>query len=131
LSGQPHTVVPTYMNAADVLLLTSDAEGSPMVVKEAMACNVPVVSTAVGDVAEVIGGTEGCHITSQDPAEVVEKLKAALAFGRRTNGREAVKRMELDEISRRIVAVYEEAIRECRRELAAPTDGSVGAGGDA
>ena len=131
LSGQPHTVVPTYMNAADVLLLTSDAEGSPMVVKEAMACNVPVVSTAVGDVAEVIGDTEGCHITSQDPAEVVEKLKAALAFGRRTNGHEAVKRMELDEISRRIVAVYEEAIRECRRELAAPTDGSVGAGGDA
>ncbi len=130
LSGQPHTVVPTYMNAADVLLLTSDAEGSPMVVKEAMACNVPVVSTAVGDVADVIGGTEGCHITSQDPAEVVEKLKAALAFGRGTDGREAVKRMELDEISRRIVTVYEDAIRERGRELAAPTDGSVGAGGD-
>ncbi|MCH8200284.1 MAG: hypothetical protein IIB85_00005 [Chloroflexi bacterium] len=62
---------------------------------------------------------------------LLDKLKAALAFGRRTNGREAVKRMELDEISRRIVAVYEEAIRERGRELAAPSDGSVGAGGDA
>jgi glycosyltransferase involved in cell wall biosynthesis len=116
LSGRPHADVPVYMNAADVLLLTSDAEGSPMVVKEAMACNVPVVSTAVGDVAEVIGGTEGCHITSQDPAEVVEKLKLALAFGKRTNGREAVKRMELDEISRRIIAVYEAAIQSRRGE---------------
>jgi len=129
LSGRPHAEVGTYMNAADVLLLTSDAEGSPMVVKEAMACNVPVVSTAVGDVAEVIGGTDGCHITSQDPADVVAKLKLALAFRKRTNGREAVKRMELDEISRRIIAVYEDAIRERGREV--PVSGSVGAGGDA
>jgi glycosyltransferase involved in cell wall biosynthesis len=124
LSGRPHADVPVYMNAADVLLLTSDAEGSPMVVKEAMACNVPVVSTAVGDVADVIGGTEGCQITSQDPDDVVEKLKAALAFGRRTNGREAVQKMELDEISRRIIAVYEDAISERGRVPAT-------AGGDA
>lgn len=110
-AGRPHSEVPMYMNAADVLLLVSDAEGSPMVVKEAMACNVPVVSTATGDVADVIGGTEGCHITSQDPADVVAKLKLALAFGRRTNGREAVRHMELDEISRRIIAVYEDAVQ--------------------
>lgn len=120
LSGRPHAGVPAYMNAADVLLLTSDAEGSPMVVKEAMACNVPVVSTAVGDVADVIGSTDGCHITSQDPRDVVEKLKLALAFGRRTNGREAVRHMELDEISRRIIAVYEEAIAS-RQRAARPT----------
>lgn len=111
-AGRPHDDVPMYMNAADVLLLVSDAEGSPMVVKEAMACNVPVVSTATGDVAEVIGRTEGCHITSQDPADVVAKLKLALAFGKRTNGREAVSHMELDAISRRIIAVYEDAIQE-------------------
>ncbi len=110
LSGRPHADVPVYMNAADVLLLTSDAEGSPMVVKEAMACNTAVVSTDVGDAAEIISGTEGCYVTSQDPHDVVEKLKLALAFGKRTNGREAVKAMELDEISRRIMAVYEEAI---------------------
>jgi glycosyltransferase involved in cell wall biosynthesis len=90
-----------------------------MVIKEAMACNVPVVSTAVGDVAEVIGGTDGCHTTTQDPADVVEKLKASLAFGRGTDGREAVRRFDLDEISRQIIAVYEEAIRQRGRTAAA------------
>jgi glycosyltransferase involved in cell wall biosynthesis len=120
LSGRPHADVPVFMNAADVLLLTSDAEGSPMVVKEAMACNTPVVSTAVGDVAQVIGGTEGCHITTQDPRDVVEKLKLALAFGRRTNGREAVKAMELDEISRRIITIYEDAIAMRGRAVTGP-----------
>ncbi len=49
--GVPHDRVPVWMNAADVLLLTSAAEGSPNVVKEAMACNLPVVTTRVGDVA--------------------------------------------------------------------------------
>ncbi len=118
LSGHSHDDVPVYMNAADVLLLVSDAEGSPMVVKEAMACNVPVVSTAAGDVANVIGRTEGCFVTSQEPRDVVEKLKLALAFGRRTNGREAVQDMELDEISRRIIAVYEGLVRSRGRHPA-------------
>lgn len=110
LSGRPHADVPVYMNAADVLLLTSDAEGSPMVVKEAMACNTAVVATDVGDVRDVISGTQGCYITTQDPRDVVEKLKLALAHNGRTNGRDAVRSMELDEISRRIIAVYEDAI---------------------
>ena len=114
LSGRPHADVPVYMNAADVLLLTSDAEGSPMVVKEAMSCNLPVVSTAVGDVPDVIGGTAGCFVTSQDPADVVTNLKRALSFGKRTNGREAVAHMELDEISRRIIDVYHDAIGDKR-----------------
>ncbi|MEO8456474.1 MAG: glycosyltransferase family 4 protein [Chloroflexota bacterium] len=114
LSGRPHADVPMYMNAADVLLLTSDAEGSPMVVKEAMSCNIPVVATDVGDVRDVIGKTDGCYITTQDPADVVANLKRALAFGRRTNGREAVAPMEIDAISRRIIAVYEDAIAERR-----------------
>jgi glycosyltransferase involved in cell wall biosynthesis len=119
LSGRPHTLVPQYMNAADALVLASDAEGSPMVVKEAMACNLPVVATPAGDVREVIGGTEGCFVTSQDPAEIAAKLEAALAFGRRTDGRRAVAPLELGAISRRIIDVYRDTLAaHGRRDVA-------------
>ena len=52
----------TYMNAADCLLLTSDSEGSPNVIKEAMACNCPIVTTDVGDVEERLHDLEGCFV---------------------------------------------------------------------
>jgi teichuronic acid biosynthesis glycosyltransferase TuaC len=110
LSGKPPDAVPAYLSACDALLLTSDAEGSPNVIKEAMASNLPIVSTAVGDVPEMIGGTAGCYLCSQEPHDVAEKVQAALAFGKRTDGRQAVRRLGLDETSKRIIGVYEEAL---------------------
>jgi len=53
--GAPRARLPLYMNAADVLLLASLAEGSPVAVKEAMATNLPVITVGVGDTAELIG----------------------------------------------------------------------------
>jgi glycosyltransferase involved in cell wall biosynthesis len=112
LSGKPHDVVPKYMNACDVLVLTSDAEGSPMVIKEAMACNLPIVSVPVGDVAEVIGGTDGCYLCTQNPADVAEKLLLVLRNGGRTGGREHIRHMELGHISQRIITQYQEVLHE-------------------
>ena len=74
-TGHPLDMVPLYMNACDVLVLVSNAEGSPNVVKESMACNLPVVSVPVGDVPEVIGETEGCYLCTQDPEDAAEKLR--------------------------------------------------------
>ncbi len=120
VTNQPHEVVPLYMNACDALLLVSDAEGSPMVIKEAMACNLPVVSVRVGDVPEVIGGTEGCYLCTRDPADVAEKLLMALESPRRTTGRENVRRFEQGATARRIKEVYLSALgkSKARKEAA-------------
>jgi glycosyltransferase involved in cell wall biosynthesis len=102
-----------WLNAADLLLLTSFYEGSPNIIKEAMACNCPIVSTDVGDVKNVIGDTDGCFISSFDPADVADKIKAALDFGRKTNGRERIKELGLDSetIANKIIQVYKEVLK--------------------
>ena len=97
------------MNESDVMLFTSDYEASPMVIKEAMACNIPVVSTDVGDTKWVMGDTEGYFISQKDPEDIASKIKMALDYGRRTEGRERIigLGLELQQIARKIINVYE------------------------
>lgn len=114
VSKVEHDTIPIYMNAADVLLLTSDHEGSPVVIKEAMACNLPLVSTAVGDVLEVIGGVEGCFLAEQTPGDLAAKLELALSFGRRTRGREAIEHLQTRAEAGRILDLYEELLARHR-----------------
>lgn len=79
-----------------------------MVIKEALACNLPIVSTDVGDVAETIRGVEGCYLVQPDPENVADKLFEVLNWRRRTNGRDRIKRLSSDSIAWRIIAVYNE-----------------------
>jgi teichuronic acid biosynthesis glycosyltransferase TuaC len=108
VSGQPHSVIPIYMSACDVFVFTSWSEGSPMVIKEAMACNLPIVSTDVGDVAEVIEGVEGCYLVEPTPENVADKLFQVLKSRQRTNGRDKIKRLSSDPVAQRIIAIYDE-----------------------
>jgi len=101
-----HNQFPEYLNSSSVFVLTSFNEGSPNTIKEAMGCNIPVVSTDVGDVREVIGKTEGCYITSFKPEDVAEKIKMALAFGKRTTGRNDIEHLEESVVARKIIEVY-------------------------
>ena len=117
VSGKPLRSVPDYINACDVMFLVSDKEGSPMVIKEAMACNLPIVSVPAGDVAEMIRDTEGCYLCTQDPEDVARKLELALKWGKKTNGREKIGYMEIGSISRRIIAVYNELLREKKEKV--------------
>jgi teichuronic acid biosynthesis glycosyltransferase TuaC len=117
VSKKPLDMVPKYMSACDALVLVSDGEGSPQVIKEAMACNLPIVSVSVGDVPEVIRGTGGCYLCSQEPRDVAEKLEQALNWGKRTNGREKIAYLELSNISRQIIAVYEDVMRQKKKRL--------------
>jgi glycosyltransferase involved in cell wall biosynthesis len=105
-NGIDHNLIPYYINAADVLLLTSKREGSPNVIKEAMACNCPIVSTNVGDVNSIIGKTNGCYITSFSPIDIVNKLTLALNFSSRTNGRKNIHYLDNKIIAKKIIGLY-------------------------
>ncbi|PID79128.1 hypothetical protein CSB20_11570 [bacterium DOLZORAL124_64_63] len=106
----PHEDIPYYLSAADTLVLTSNHEASPCVIKEALACNLPIVSVDVGDVALRIAGVAGCYLCLQNPADVAEKLALALAFGGRTRGREKVASISLSETARATIKVFRKAI---------------------
>lgn len=110
VDGKPHADVPMHMNAGDVLLLASDGEGSPMVVKEAMACNVPVVSVPVGDVHEVIGQTPGCYISSQEPQDMAEKIMLVFKDNSHTVGRDMIQHLSRDAVANQVVEVYRKAL---------------------
>lgn len=90
LHGEPPATLATYMNASDVMVLVSDTEGSPSAVREAMGCNLPIVSVDVGDVAATIRGIDGCYIADRTAEDIAAKLHLVLAGRRRIKGREAL-----------------------------------------
>lgn len=113
--NKEHSEVVNYIYAADLLLMTSLWEGSPNAVKEAMACNLPVVSTNVGDVEWLFGDEPGHYLTSFDPKDVADKIKSALEFSEKygsTNGRKRILELGLDSktVATKIINVYKEVL---------------------
>ena len=108
LKGFSRPQVAALMQAADAFLMTSFTEGSPQVIKEALACGCPVVSVDVGDVRERAEGIEGCYISERDPEDLARSIRKALDFGGRTNGRQVIEKNGLsnDVIAARIISVY-------------------------
>ncbi len=115
LNNVPHEHVPWYMNASEVVLLTSAFEASPVVVREALACNVPVLSTDVGDARVMLAKVPGCAIVPPDPAQIAESLRTALASPRRVAGREAMKPYSLENTAKSLVDLYRRVVEEHRR----------------
>lgn len=107
--GIPHETMPIYMNACDVLLVTSSTEGSPNAVKEALACNLPIVSTDVGDIRDRIQGIHGCHVCSDDQAESLARaLSSVLKQRVRINGRESVLNMDEMNLAIQVLQLYKQ-----------------------
>lgn len=106
-----------YYGAATALLLTSFHEGSPNVVKEAFACNCPVVSTNVGDVADNFKGLDGCFIAPFDVEgfadKIIEVIKFAESHGR-IKGQQQIEKLGLDEklIAQKIINLYSNLINK-------------------
>ena len=107
LQGILNTEVPYWLNAADVLLLTSQHEGSPTVIKEALACNLPVVSVAVGDVRERIESVHGCYLASPDANDLAAKLRLVYDRRCRVAGRVTLQEVSLQSSARRLQSCYE------------------------
>jgi len=102
-----------YMNAADVCVLTSLHEGSPNVIKEAMACNRPIVSVDVGDVRELLGPVEGCFVVRHDPKEIAGAIRKSLDFQKTTaRSRLLDLDLDLDGTAKRIIKLYEDILKK-------------------
>lgn len=113
LRGYSRAEVVTLMHKCKTLLLTSIREGSPQVVKEAMACGCPIVSVDVGDVAERTNGLEGCYVVpTRNPQEIAKVLEESISFGK-TSGREKLIEEGLDnvQIAERLINIYNKIIK--------------------
>jgi len=107
----PHKEIVKAINQSECVLLTSKWEGSPNIIKEAMACNRPIVATKVGDVPWLIQGLDGCFLVDHDPVEVANKISEAIRFNSNnsgTKGRLRIEELELSsiQIAKKISSLY-------------------------
>ncbi|MFA6980581.1 MAG: glycosyltransferase [Ignavibacteriaceae bacterium] len=106
LKGYSREEINLLINSADVLLSTSLHEGSPQIIKEAMACNIPIVATNVGDIDEVVSDTVGCYLTNFKEENIFNSLVEALNFNKRTQGRERIMKFDISKIAEEIKFIY-------------------------
>lgn len=109
LKGYSRDEVTLLMCAVDSLLMTSFSEGSPQVIKEALACGCPIVSVDVGDVKERVKDVEGCFVAATRESEELEDLlRRVLAFEGKTKGREKIIADGLDNqrVALQLVEIY-------------------------
>ncbi len=110
LKGYTRDEVTLLMCAADVFLMTSFTEGSPQVIKEALACGCPIVSVDVGDVKERTENVDGCYVAkTRDIQELASLLVKAMTFGGKTKGRERIVVDGLDncQVANKLLKIYE------------------------
>lgn len=110
LSNTPREEIPSYMNACDLHLMTSDFEGSPNSVKECLCCNTPVVCTDVGNVMDMMGDIPGCYVTKEKEAkELADCVIKVLTSKEPFNGRDLflAKGYGIETVARKLSALYQ------------------------
>ena len=117
LPGVPHNEVPIWLNAADVVLITSHHEGSPTVLKEALACARPVVSVAVGDVSELLTPLDRCRIAEANPISLASGITQIWDLGQVHEAREQMERYSWDRIAADTARVYQACLGRTQTAL--------------
>lgn len=110
MRGVLNDQVPVWMNASDALILTSMHEGSPTVVKEALACGLPVVSVDVGDVSERISGIDGCHLVPSEAKAVADKLLLVAKSKSRISANGEISELSIQSVARSLERFYNEVL---------------------
>ncbi len=111
LKGYSREEVVLLMNAVDCCLMTSYTEGSPQFIKEAMACNCPIVSVDVGDVKEVVGNSLFSYICSiYDATEIAQKIELVLSVDKRADSRMRINELHLGNksVAKRLIDIYQQ-----------------------
>ena len=109
LKGYNRDQVNALMYNCDAFLMTSKTEGSPQVLKEALACGCPIVSVDVGDVAERTSGVDGCYIVhTREPKDIAQAILQTIAYEGKTNGRDKIIEMGLSNelVAKQLVEIY-------------------------
>lgn len=113
LSGVPSLKVPTYISAVDYIIITSDAEGSPNIVREALAMNKPVFSVDVGDVKYQIADCRNSSIISRNPEVAANQISLVISSIINENTRELLhEKISLESITRELINKYKQFIDE-------------------
>ncbi len=104
--------VPLYMNACHALLMTSFVEGSPNAVKEALACNLPVVGVPVGDLPELLAGVSPGAVCQRAAPALGAALAQVITQAQRSDGRVALKRKQLDihSVAHQLLRIYQDVL---------------------
>jgi len=112
LADRPHSDVVKHMQCCDMLVLSSSHEGSPNVIKEAMAAGMAVVSVDVGDTRERLAGVSGCRVTDEDSPSALAAAMVELIDGTEPRGGpDAVSSLDKESVAQRIVGIYETVLR--------------------
>jgi len=110
LANKSRSEVNLLLNSCDLLLLTSIREGSPMIIKEALATNCPIVSVNVGDVSERTSGVKNVIVCSPNETDLTRAINISLMDNNRTDGRTRIinDRLDVHSVAKRICNIYEQ-----------------------
>ena len=122
MKGYTRTEVSYLLNAVDLLLMTSKSEGSPQIIKEALACNTPIISVDVGTVKEMFEGVDGVSIVKRDSIDIAKEIDYVLKNVKKTNGHKKVQLYDNKLIAKQVQNVYYSTLNNKRFKINSVTN---------